>query len=190
MSMNDKISKFMCLVLRHSPEIIHINMDEFGGWVNVDELINNINLYSKYTLDLKTMYEIVDTDTKGRYAFSDDKTRIRCCQGHSIPWVKPILTICEPPEYLYHGTKSSAWDMIQSTGKIDKCKRHAVHMQADMSKAEQSARRWKTDIPVILKIDAKRMYDDGFEFGVSDNNVWCTDHVPVEYVSEVIELEM
>lgn len=36
--------------------------------------------------------------------------------------------------------------------------------------------------PVILAIDAKRMFADGFEFFVTGNDVWLTDFVPVKYI--------
>jgi RNA:NAD 2'-phosphotransferase (TPT1/KptA family) len=33
-----KISKFPNMVLRHSPQAIHVNMDK-NGWVNINKLI-------------------------------------------------------------------------------------------------------------------------------------------------------
>ena len=62
-------------------------------------------------------------------------------------------------------------------------KRHAVHMQDDESKAWQSAvRRHLT--PVVLKIDAEEMYRAGFVFGKTENNVWCTESVPIKFIVE------
>jgi RNA:NAD 2'-phosphotransferase (TPT1/KptA family) len=42
-----KISKFLSLVLRHSPAIIHLNMDK-NGWVSIQELIDNANKYKRW----------------------------------------------------------------------------------------------------------------------------------------------
>lgn len=67
------------------------------------------------------------------------------------------------PEYLYHGTNIAALEKIMETGAIHKMSRHAVHMQAEIEKAWQSAIRWKQE-PVVLKIAAKEMYKKGFSF--------------------------
>ena len=79
----ENISKYMCLILRHKPEAIGITLDEHG-WANVDELSDGIRKDNP-GFDLDHLYEIVETDSKGRYSFNEDKTLIRCNQGHSIP---------------------------------------------------------------------------------------------------------
>ena len=79
----ENISKYMCLILRHKPEAIGITLDEHG-WANVDELIDGIRKDNP-GFDLDHLYEIVETDSNGRYSFNEDKTLIRCNQGHSIP---------------------------------------------------------------------------------------------------------
>lgn len=97
----ENISKYMCLILRHKPEAIGITLDEHG-WANVVELIDGIRK-DNHGFDLDHLYEIVETDSKGRYSFNEDKTLIRCNQGHSIP-VDVELEEKQPPEFLYHGT--------------------------------------------------------------------------------------
>ena len=42
---------------------------------------------------------------------------------------------------------------------------------------------------MVLKIDAAAMYADGARFGVSDNDVWCTEAVPVRYILAVLNDE-
>ena len=58
-------------------------------------------------------------------------------------------------------------------------------MKANAEKAWQSAERWHLK-PVVLKIDSEQMYQDGFSFGKSDNDVWCVEKVPVKYISDRI----
>ena len=58
-------------------------------------------------------------------------------------------------------------------------------MQADISKAWQSAERWHKT-PVVLKIAASDMNKAGYMFGVTENKVWCTEEVPVKYICERI----
>ena len=62
-------------------------------------------------------------------------------------------------------------------------KRHVVHMQADINKAWQSAERWHKT-PVVLVIAASEMYKDGYKFGVTENEVWCTEEVPVKCICD------
>ena len=134
---------------------------------------------------VEKLEDIVAQDSKGRYRFNGDHSKIKACQGHSIPWVEPELEYLTPPEFLYHGTTTAAVEKIRKSGAISKMSRHAVHLQADPEKAWQSAVRWH-QTPVVLKIDAKKMSDAGFVFGKTENDVWCTESVPVEYIAEYI----
>jgi len=184
MAIQEKLSIYLSYLLRHHPEDIELHMD-IHGWVDVNELIENINKKGMYTLSFETLQKIVNEDKKGRYRFSEDKSKIKACQGHSIVWVKPELQYTNPPTYLYHGTTTQAFQKIISSGFISKMQRHAVHMQKDVEKAMKSAKRWKLN-PVVLKIDAKQMQMDGYIFGVSENEVWCTEKVPLKYIVDKI----
>lgn len=77
-----KRSKFLSLVLRHDPSAIGIGLDE-AGWVDVDVLLEAIrNKSPGFTREV--LDEVVATNEKRRFAFSDDGERIRASQGHSI----------------------------------------------------------------------------------------------------------
>ena len=156
------------------------------GWVSVSQLISNVNSSGKAKLTTELLQEIVATDNKGRYRFSADGKRIKACQGHSIPWVEPELEVRTPPEHLYHGTTTEALQDIMKSGAILKMSRHAVHMQADINKAWQSAERRKNKTPVVLKIAAGQMSHAGFDFSISENDVWFSERVPTEYIVEFI----
>lgn len=184
MSKTEKLSMYLSYLLRHHPEDIGLEMNP-QGWVSVEQLIAGINDSGKYRIDFDTLKEIVASDKKGRYRFNDDMTKIKACQGHSITWVTPELEYMNPPEFLYHGTTTEALKKINASGGISKMERHAVHMQADMKKAWKSALRWKKN-PVILKIAAAEYAKDGAVFGKTENDVWCTERVPVKYIVERI----
>ena len=179
------ISISLCYLLRHNPQSVGLDMDRHG-WVSVAQLIDNVNAAGEHKLDAEKLQEIVATDEKGRYRFSEDGLRIKACQGHSISWVEPELEILPPPDCLYHGTTTEALQLIKASGAISKMKRHAVHLQDDFNKAWKSARRWKGKHPVVLKIDAAKMAQDGVEFAKSENDVWFCHEVPVEYIVEMI----
>lgn len=187
MGKNDKLSIYISLLLRHKPELAGLDMDNHG-WVSTEQLIKGINESGKYKITLEQLQEIVEEDflyKKGRYRFKDNGTKIKACQGHSVPGVTPEVEYKEPPEILYHGTTTEALGKIYASGHISKMKRHAVHMQATEEKAWQSALRWKMK-PVVVKIDAKKMYEDGIAIGVTDNEVWCTEKVPVKYILDAL----
>ena len=101
------ISVYLSFLLRHRPEAIQLEMDKHG-WVSVAELIEGVNKTGKYQLDLEKLEKIVAQDRKGRCRFHADHSRIKACQGHSIPWVQPELEYLPPPDYLMpHGGTAS-----------------------------------------------------------------------------------
>lgn len=179
----EKISIHLSNLLRHAPECAKLDMDRHG-WVSVAQLIDNVNESGKALLSEKLLQEIVATDNKGRYRFSSDGKSIKACQGHSIPWVELELEIRTPPEFLHHGTTTEALAEIMKSGAILKMKRHAVHLQADLTKAWQSATRRKNKTPVVLKISAGEMHRNGVEFSISENEVWFCERVPTIYIAE------
>lgn len=179
------LSHYMAFLLRHKPETLNLNMD-IHGWVDVQELMDKINQGGKGPVTMELLESVVAQDKKGRYRFSADKTRIKACQGHSISWVEPELQEKQPPACLYHGTTRRALEQIQASGFVSRMKRHAVHMQAEEGKAWLSARRWKGETPVVLKIDAEAMADKGYTFSQSENEVWFTESVPVRYICDIL----
>lgn len=171
-----KISKFLSYVLRHHPELINLNLDE-NGWANVDELIiKSTNDSQGFTFE--ELDEIVETNDKKRFIFNEDKTRIRANQGHSID-INLALIPQQPPEFLYHGTAQSNIESILEKG-IEKRNRQHVHLSQDIETATKVGMRHGK--PIILTINTEKMFDDGIEFYLSENNVWLTDFVDATYI--------
>lgn len=175
------VSRHLCRLLRHEPELARLHMDEHG-WVEISELLEN---FGRYPITRQLLDRIVQEDDKGRYRISPDGTRIKCCQGHSIPWVQPELEEAAPPAVLYHGTTAEATELILESGRIDKMGRHHVHMHGDISQAWRSARRRKGKRGVLLVIDAEAMAAAGFRFYRSENDVWFADSVPTAFIREI-----
>ncbi|WP_118974163.1 RNA 2'-phosphotransferase [Taibaiella koreensis] len=170
------ISKFLSLVLRHSPETIGLQLDA-EGWANVQELIGK-TARGHHPLTLSLLEQIVADNDKQRFAFSDDRQLIRASQGHSV-MIDLKLDPQPPPEYLYHGTVGQNLEAIRAGG-LNKMSRRHVHLSRDRELAQQvGGRRGK---PVVLRIRAGLMDQDGISFYLSDNGVWLTDHVPVQYI--------
>lgn len=176
MSKKDKLSVFISLVLRHKPDAAGIQLDEHG-WANVDELISGINSTGR-KIDMKILEEIVASDEKGRYSFSEDKSLIRANQGHSIP-VDVDLKEQEPPEFLYHGTAERFLDNIQAEG-LKPMSRLYVHLSEDIETATKVGKRHGE--PVVLQVHSGEMFKEGNRFYLSENGVWLTKFVPARYL--------
>ena len=174
----NSVSKYISLILRHKPETIGITLDEHG-WADTGKLIGGI-AKTKEGFNMELLEEIVKTDSKQRYSFNEDKTLIRANQGHSIP-VDVELKKCEPPEYLWHGTGEKYVKSIDEMGLIRKSRLY-VHLSADEKTALNVGKRHGK--PVVYKVLSKKMYDDGIEFYLSENKVWLTKNVPVEYLEK------
>jgi putative RNA 2'-phosphotransferase len=170
-------SKFLSLVLRHSPETIGITMDK-NGWVSVEELIKKASNAGRiFTKEI--LQEVVEDNDKQRFSFNADGSKIRANQGHSVS-IDLQLTPVEPPIVLYHGTVAKFMEAIRAEG-LQKMSRRHLHLSKDKETANTVAsRRGK---PVILTVQSGEMYKDGHQFYLSDNGVWLCDKVPVEYIN-------
>ncbi|KAA2244911.1 RNA 2'-phosphotransferase [Chitinophaga agrisoli] len=178
--MNEKqqktISKFLSLILRHSPETINLQLDE-NGWADVQELLAKAAQHGQ-RFSLEELENIVASSDKQRFAFNETHTRIRANQGHSIT-VDLGLSPQVPPEYLYHGTVNDFLESIQQEGLLKMSRQH-LHLSIDKATAEKvGSRRGR---PVILTINSGQMHRDGLQFFLSENGVWLTDHVPARYI--------
>ena len=173
----NKLSVFISLILRHKPETINISLDEHG-WANVDELIDGINKFDHYNINMEILEEIVRTDNKQRYSFNEDKTLIRANQGHSIP-VDVELEEKVPPEFLYHGTAEKYVESINKNGLIPKSRLY-VHLSKDKETAVNVGKRHGN--VVLFTINSGQMFKDGYVFYESVNGVWLTKEVPIKYL--------
>lgn len=168
-------SKYLSYLLRHKPEAANLVVDK-EGWVNISHLC----FHTDFTLmELK---EIVRTDNKGRYSFSEDDMSIRANQGHSTDKVRLTFNKAVPPTVLYHGTNDKILSSIMKEG-LKPMNRHHVHLSSDLTTAQTVGGRRKGGL-VVLKVDAKQMLADGYAFFLSDNGVWLVDAVPAKYLSE------
>jgi putative RNA 2'-phosphotransferase len=171
-----EISKFLSLVLRHRPAKIGLSLDD-GGWAQVDDLLAAAQR-AGVSLDRDTLQQVVAQNDKQRFAFSADHSKIRANQGHSIP-VDLGLEPLAPPELLFHGTATRFLASIKAQGLIPRGRQY-VHLSPDEPTAIKVGQRHGQ--PIVLTIQAGRMYAAGLTFYRSANGVWLTDKVLVEYI--------
>ena len=169
-----RISKFLSLVLRHKPETIGLKLDE-NGWALTSDILSN----SKLKFTIRELEEVVSTNDKKRFSFNEDKTKIRANQGHSLGHIDLELKTQTPPQFLYHGTVPKFIDSIKKTG-LQKMNRQHVHLSEDRETATTVGSR--RGVPTILCVRAKDMYNYGHSFFLSENGVWLTDNVPVQFI--------
>ncbi len=172
-----RISRLLSLVLRHDPASIGLTLDS-QGWAKVDDLLDCLAKHKKET-SLESLQTIVAENNKSRFAFSEDETKIRASQGHSIN-IDLQLTPQSPPEFLYHGTCTRFMEAIEKEGLMKMSRQH-VHLSADISTAHTVGKRHGN--PIILEVAASLMESHHFKFYLSENQVWLTDHVPPDYLT-------
>lgn len=174
---HERISRFLSLILRHAPDTIGLVLDR-NGWADVAELLDKASRHGT-PLTLEALREVVAGNDKQRFAFSEDGTRIRASQGHSLRSVDLALAPSIPPRVLYHGTASRFITAIRQSGLKPGARQH-VHLSADRDTATRVGARH--GVPVVLEIRAADLHAQGQVFYQSDNGVWLTGAVPVRFI--------
>lgn len=165
-----KSSKKLAYLLRHSD----ITMDE-NGWVYVNDILRELQI-NRQDLEL-----IVMRDDKRRYSFSDTGGFIKANQGHSVD-IDQQFTHAIPPSILWHGSSTKYFHHIAKDG-IRKMGRHHVHLSDNIDTAINVGRRHGRLI--VYNIDTISMIHDGYEFYITENDVWLTNKVPFKYINYI-----
>jgi len=170
-------SRYMSYLLRHKPEDGNITLD-VQGYTDVLSLLKALDITPK-ELD-----EIVDTDSKGRYSYNEDHTRIRANQGHSVDYVHIDFKEYEGNDILYHGTSSKYRKSILRNGLIPKSRLY-VHLSKDVDTATDVGNRHvgDGDYLIIYTINVPLMRKDGYKFYESDNGVILVEKVSPKYLN-------
>jgi putative RNA 2'-phosphotransferase len=172
------LSKLVAWMLRHAPHVAGLELDA-AGWTDVDAVVRACRARG-FAIDTAAIVELVARSDKARYALSDDGTRIRAQQGHSIA-VDLDHAPAVPPAVLFHGTVDRFLPSIRREGLV-RGARHHVHLSAERTTAVAvGARRGRA---VVLEVEAGRMHADGLAFLVTPNRVWLTQVVPPQYLRE------
>ena len=173
-----KTSNYLSSIMRHKPEIIDVQLDEYG-WADVEKIVSGIR--KTHELNIELLEKIVETDEKHRYSFNFDKTLIKANYGHSVPInIEPLLAV--PPKDLYHGTADKYMESIDSQGIFAKS-RNYVHLSSNIENAINVGRRHGN--PVVYKIATEDMQADGYKFYKAESGVWLTKEVPLKYITKL-----
>jgi putative RNA 2'-phosphotransferase len=96
--------------------------------------------------------EIVATNEKMRFAFSDDGRKIRASQGHFVEVTLGYAPQTPPPR-LFHGTATRFLESIRAEG-LRKGERHHVHLSADAETARNVGQRHGRPAILIIQTEA------------------------------------
>jgi len=177
-------SKRLAYVLRHAPESVGLKLDS-EGFVGVDELLTALRR-SGAALEPDELEEIVRLDSKGRYQLLDG--RIRAVQGHSTTQVDRTFPERVPPPQLFHGTASTARNVIEQQG-LKPMSRHYVHLSGDLETAKVVGRRHLKGGArlVVYAVDTAAVLAAGGRFLLAENGVWLVSAVARENLSLAYE---
>ena len=75
----------------------------------------------------------------------------------------------------------SLFNQFWKTG-LEKLSRQHVHLSSDIETAIKVGQRHGKLF--VFKVLAEEMYNDSFQFFISDNGVWLTDNVPTKYLMQ------
>ena len=161
--MLEQASRWLIKALRHQPRMLNIpgkpmNL-EAGGWASVDHVLQAL-ARNKYPVTRVELDWIVSSSNKQRFGISEDGSKIRANQGHSVDVDMQFVAV-QPPSILWHGTAIQFCPAIRAAG-LSKMARQHVHMSADTDTATKVGSRHGE--VVVLKIDAERMHADGLAF--------------------------
>ncbi len=70
-----------------------------------------------------------------------------------------------------------------NTGLISKDRQY-VHLSEDINTAIIVGKR-RDETPIVLKIDSKQAWIDGFKFFFGNENIWLSDDIPAKYISVI-----
>lgn len=173
-----RVSKFLSGALRHFPEDVGLELDD-AGWTARETVVRRVT--DRYDwVDETAIEAVVRTDPKGR--FEADGDRIRAAYGHSVP-VDLESGDTPIPAVLYHGTAPAAVPSILDEGLRPMSRQH-VHLSGSVETARDVGSRHAAD-PVVLRVDAAAMVDDGREITKRGATVYTTDRVPPDYLSRL-----
>lgn len=169
----------MSHALRHQPWVYELELDD-QGWVSVEDLVAALRVEPVWrSLTVSDVEAMVAGASKQRHEIREG--RIRALYGHSLPG--RISRVAQaPPRWLFHGTSPEAVELIRADG-LRPMGRQFVHLSVDRDTARSVGSR-KSDVPVILRVDAHAAVEAGVTFYAGNEKVWLTDAVPSEFIVE------
>ncbi|MDQ7843497.1 MAG: RNA 2'-phosphotransferase [Armatimonadota bacterium] len=173
---DDRLSRFLALILRHKPESVGITLDA-AGFVELEMLAAAIAGQPGWAwVTAEAIRRLAGRDVR-RYELVEG--RIRARYGHTVPIETPGTPVV-PPEWLYHGAPAALLDHLRTVG-LHPQDRQFVHLSATRQEALVVARRHSADA-VVITVLARRAAEAGVTFYQAGPSLYLTRSVPPEFL--------
>ena len=177
-----KLSRFLSLLLRHRPTRFPIRLDD-EGFADLGEVLEMVQALPNFRwVTLDDIEAVVEQSGPRRFeivAAGGRTRRIRALYGHSA--VRPTYDPVTPPDTLYYGVDATEVESVRREG-LRPADRHYLSLVPDPDLARSAALRYAPD-PVVLAIDAAAAFTAGRAFYRPTETVYLCDHVPPEYIT-------
>lgn len=174
-----QLSKYMSLILRHTPEQYGIVLDSSDGSCPLEELVHVLRDQKGWSDTTEAdIRQVVEHSDKQRFEINNN--RIKARYGHSHTQVQ--YQQGTPPAILFHGTNEKAITSIQEQG-LRSMNRQYVHLSASTHFAELAgSRRGKL---ILLQVDTDQAAQAGVTFYFAGHEVWLSDDIPAHCLTQI-----
>ena len=171
----ERISRFLCYLLRHAPKEYPLAIDGEGyaAWNDVVEVVQN-RFGDVTQAEIQSVVTGLD---KKRFELKDD--RVRATYGHSFP-VQLGLEGVEPPPELYFGTARDLAQSILRDGLKPRDRRY-VHLSSSLPDALAVGKR-RDPTPAVIVVDARTAHAQGVRFFAA-GPLFLAESVPPKFLS-------
>jgi len=171
----ERISRFLCYLLRHGPKEYPLAIDGEGyaAWNDVVEVVQN-RFGDVTQAEIQSVVTGLD---KKRFELKDD--RVRATYGHSFP-VQLGLEGVEPPPELYFGTARDLAQSILRDGLKPRDRRY-VHLSSSLPDALAVGKR-RDPTPAVIVVDARTAHAQGVRFFAA-GPLFLAESVPPKFLS-------
>lgn len=175
--MNERLTRFMSLLLRHRPQDFSLKLDE-QGYADLGEFIAVVqDKFPRFRLE-----DLEKILSKGKDRFELCGYRLRARYGHSFQ-LDLRANRCEPPEALYHAVQPADRERVLANG-LQPADRSCVHLSLTPADALQFGHR-RSQVPLIFKVLARRAFRsariDFYDMG----SVFLSGPIPPPFLEEL-----
>ena len=171
-----RLSKQISYALRHAPWKYGLELDR-EGWADLRQLLLALQARGWRGLTAVDLQQMIRLSDKKRFEIAGDK--IRALYGHSIPQ-RIAREPVPPPEVLFHGTARRFVPSIREKGLLPQGRQY-VHLSVDVDTALEVGKRHDPR-PVVLRVNAKRAWNEGICFFRGNDKIWLSDAIPGRYI--------
>lgn len=173
---DERLSRFLALVLRHKPESVGLALDP-AGFVDIDTMVAALATQPGWSwVNADAVRHLAEQDSR-RYEIAGG--RIRARYGHTVPIDTPGTPVT-PPEWLYYAIAPASVDRFRADG-LQPEERQFVHLSATRQDALGIAQRRGTEA-LAITILARRASEAGVQFFQAATAIYLTRAIPPQFL--------